>query len=233
MTAMPNMRNNSTRLIASEDISHVARWQFGAVGNGLAVPEGGISDPKALRDAHADGHAEGFAAGRAQALAEAEAQHAIWRANEGHEAARRFASLFEAAQAGLAEAQQSIARGTLEIACALARQVLRHELATDPKALEPVVHEALSLLLADGRSATVRLAPADFDRIEDSLREQFAGQPMTVLADTAVRPGDCLVESAGAVVDGSVSARWSRAVASLGLSMPWCEENNGANSDAA
>ena len=78
------MRNTTTRLIASEDIAHVARWQFGAVGgNGGMAPEGGISDPKALRDAHALGHAEGFAAGRAEALAEAEAQHAIWRASEG------------------------------------------------------------------------------------------------------------------------------------------------------
>ena len=52
------------------------------------------------------------------------------------------------AEAGLAEAQQDIARGTLEIACALARQVLRHEMATQPRALEPVVREALGLLMA-------------------------------------------------------------------------------------
>ena len=223
------MRSGNTRLIASEDIAHVARWQFGAVGgNGGMAPEGGISDPKALRDAHALGHAEGFAAGRAQALAEAEAQHAIWRASEGEEAARRLASLLHSAEAGLADAQQSIARGTLEIACALARQVLRHELATDPNALEPVVHEALSLLLADGRAATVRLAPVDFDLLDGALRAQFTGQPVTVLSDSAVQPGDCLVESAGAVVDGSVASRWSRAVASLGLAMPWREEDGDA-----
>ncbi len=227
------MRSSSTRLIASEDIAHVARWQFGAVGNGGAVPEGGISDPKALRDAHAAGHAEGFAAGRAAALAEAEAQHAIYRANEGQEAARRLASLLQTAEAGLADAQQSIARGTLEIACALARQVLRRELATDPHAIEPVVHEALSLLLADGRAATVRLSPADFDLLDAPLRAQFSGQPVTVLSDTAVQPGDCLVESAGAVVDGSVASRWSRAVASLGLSMPWREERTLEDGDAA
>lgn len=227
------MRSSHTRLIASEDIAHVARWQFGAVGHGRTQPEGGISDPEALRAAHAQGHAEGFAAGRAQALAEAEAQHAIWRASEGQEAARRLVSLLQAAEAGLADAQQSIARGTLEIACALARQVLRHELATDPNALEPVVHEALSLLLADGRAATVRLAPVDFDLLDEALRTQFAGQPVSVLSDTAVQPGDCLVESAGAVVDGSVASRWSRAVASLGLAMPWREEINGEDGHAA
>ncbi|CAN5708521.1 hypothetical protein BH11PSE13_BH11PSE13_10300 [soil metagenome] len=231
MQGLSTLRNRG--LIASEDISHVARWQFGAVGPNSGEPESGISDPQALRAAHAEGHAEGFAEGRAQALAEAEAQHAMYRANEGQEAACRLAALLQSAEAGLAEAQQSIARGTLEIACALARQVLRHEIATDPNSLEPVVHEALSLLLADGRSATVRLSPVDFDLLDDPLRAQFSGQPVSILSDSAVQPGDCLVESAGAVVDGSVASRWSRAVASLGLSMPWREEIHGDHSDAA
>ncbi|MDM0014769.1 flagellar assembly protein FliH [Variovorax sp. J22P168] len=212
-------------LIASEDISHVARWQFGSVGPDTGEPEAGISDPQALREAHAAGHAEGFAAGRAQALAEAQAEFAAFRAHEGLEIAGRLDALLRAAEAGLAEAQQEIARGTLEIACALARQVLRRELAIDPKALEPVVHEALSLLLADGRSATVRLAPADFDVLDEALRARFAGQSVSVVADAAVNPGDCLVESAGAVVDGSVATRWTRAVAGLGLALPWNEEH--------
>jgi flagellar assembly protein FliH len=35
------------------------------------------------------------------------------------------------------------------------------------------------------------------------------------------------------VVDGSVASRWSRAVASLGLSMPWREERTLEDGDAA
>ena len=122
-------------LIAAEDIAHVARWQFGAVGPDSGEPEAGISDPQALREAHAQGHAEGFEAGRAAALAEAQAEFAAFRANEGMEIAGRLDALLRAAEAGLVEAEQQIARGTLEIACALARQVLRREMAIDPKAL--------------------------------------------------------------------------------------------------
>ena len=223
-----------TALIASEDIAQVSRWRFGAVGAignsgvpGLAYgePEAGIADPQALRAAHAEGFAEGLAAGRAEALAEAEAEFARYRANEAQEVAGRMDALLRSVEHGLDQAQQEIARGTLEIACALARQVVRRELAIDPKALEPVVHEALSLLLVDARSAAVRLAPVDFDLLDEPLRSRFAGQPVSVLADAAVRPGDCLVESAGAVVDGGLASRWSRAVASLGLALPWNEED--------
>ncbi|MBB1603995.1 FliH/SctL family protein [Variovorax sp. UMC13] len=206
--------------IPSEDIAGFSRWQFATVGP-TGEPQGGIADPAALQEAQDQGFAEGHAAGRAEALAQARAEMDAYIATQGRDTAQRLAALLAAAEAGLAEAQQDIARGTLEIACALARQVLRHELATQPLALEPVVREAIELLRADGRSACVRLAPADFEALDAHLRAEFAGQAMSVVSDASVAPGDCRVESAGAVVDGGVATRWSRAVASLGLAMPW------------
>lgn len=206
--------------IPSEDIAGFSRWQFATVGP-TGEPQGGIADPAALQEAQDQGFAEGHAAGRAEALAQARAEMDAYIATQGRDTAQRLAALLAAAEAGLADAQQDIARGTLEIACALARQVLRHELATQPLALEPVVREAIELLRADGRSACVRLAPADFEALDAHLRAEFAGQAMSVVSDASVAPGDCRVESAGAVVDGGVATRWSRAVASLGLAMPW------------
>lgn len=209
--------------IPSEDIAGYSAWQFGnvdpnAIQNDLS---GGTTDPEVLREAHARGVAEGHAAGREEAFAEAQAQMASYFATHGQDTAQRLAGLLAKAEAGLADAQQDIARGTLEIACALARQVLRREMALDKAALVPVVREAIGMLQADGKSACVRLAPPDFEALEAHLRAEFAGQPVTVVTDAGIAPGDCRIESAGAVVDGGVATRWSRAVASLGLSMPW------------
>ncbi|MBU1357237.1 MAG: flagellar assembly protein FliH [Gammaproteobacteria bacterium] len=217
-----------TSFIPSESIAACARWQFATVSPD-GVEQGGIADPEALREAHRLGRAEGHAAGRAEAMAEARQRMDEYVAHQGREAAQRLAGLFAAAEEGLAAAQQDIARGTLEIACALARQVIRQELAGNPNALEPVVREALDLLLADGKSARVRLSHVDFDMLHAPLGEAFSAQAVTVTADAAVAPGDCLIESAGAVIDGGVAKRWSRAVASLGLELPW----NEATPDAA
>ena len=206
--------------IPSEDIAGFSRWQFATVGP-TGEPQGGIADPAALQEAQDQGFAEGHAAGRAEALAQARAEMDAYIATQGHDTAQRLAALLAAAEAGLAEAQQDIARGTLEIACALARQVLRHEMATQPRALEPVVREALGLLMADGRNAAVRLSPIDFEALDAHLRAEFAGQAVSVVADPALAPGDCRVECAGAVIDGGMATRWARAVASLGLDMPW------------
>lgn len=209
--------------IPSEDVARFKRWQFATVGAEGEVL-GGVVDPEAIEAARRQGRDEGYAAGRADALAEAREQLAHYQATQGAEAAQRIAALLVSAETQLAALQQELSRGTLEIACALARQVVRHEIATDPGTLEPVVREALALLAADGKSATVRLAPQDFEMLGAALRTEFDGQPVSVIVDASLMPGDCLVESAGAVVDGGVATRWSRAVASLGLAAPWNEE---------
>ena len=208
-------------LVPAERVGGAVRWRFAPVLPDEEVAPAPQLDPRLLQEAQRQAFEEGFATGRAEALLEAQARMDAYVAGQGRESAERLAALFGAAQRRLCDAEQTIARGTLEIACALARQVLRHELATTAQTLEPVVREALALLLGDGRSARVRLSPADFDSLAGPLRAEFAAQSVTVLSDPAVAAGDCLVESAGAVVDGGVALRWERAVASLGLALPW------------
>lgn len=210
-------------LIPGEQIAGFQRWCFASVNGEPADSADPVEaiDRQALDAARQIGFEEGVESGRAQAFAEAARQMDDYVAAQGRAAAERFAALFDAAQARLAEGEQLIARGTLEIACALARRVLRHEIATNPNTLEPVVREALAMLLGDGKSARVRLSQADFDMLDEPLSAEFSSRSVTVFADAAIQPGDCLIESAGAVVDGGVASRWTRAVASLGLSLPW------------
>lgn len=223
---------SSSALIPRERIADCVRWQFASVGMPQEAPPPAEPQPgcdaealhRAYLEGHAAGHAAGEAAGRAQASAEAQAQFDSYCATRQREAAARLQALFSNAEARLDEAAQDIAHGTLEIACALAREVLRHELATRPEALEPALHEALATLLADGRSARVRLAPSDFELLGAPLRAEHAAQAVTLLADAALQPGDCLIESAGTVLDAGIQSRWSRAVASLGLALPWRDE---------
>mgnify|MGYP006195741765 CR=1 FL=1 len=61
------------------------------------------------------------------------------------------------------------------------------------------------------------------------LREEIDAPGVQWMADAAVPPGGCLVESAGTVVDGSLGKRWQRAIAALGLQSPWEEEEEGSD----
>jgi flagellar assembly protein FliH len=218
---------NYTRFIPGEEIDAVAQWDFGAVDTRAKLLAAQASSQQKAAERAQDealrqeGYALGFEQGRAQAVLEAQRQMNEFLAHQGDSSARQWARLFEAAQGQLAEAEQAMAQGVLELACELARQVLRRELLVDPQSLLPVMREALSLLLADGKNAVVRLNPSDKEALAPMLDTEFAGLSLTLVADSAIAPGGCIVESAGTVVDATLPKRWLRAVASLGVSAAW------------
>ena len=82
------------------------------------------------------------------------------------------------------------------------------------------------MLAAESRPATVRLHPDDWAALEKPLREEFASPRIEWQADAAVQPGDCLVESAGMQIDGTLDKRWRRAIAALGLTAAWREDGH-------
>jgi len=221
------MSRTSSSYIASEEVGAVVEWNFNAVDQSslrfaekirIQAEEEERIRHEAVRQA---GFAEGYAQGHARATLEGDQRIAEYAQTQGKAASDTFFRLFETAQAQFAEAEQSIAQGVLELACELARQVLRHEIATNPVVMQPVVREALGLLATDGRASVVRLNPADVEIFSDVLQKHFSHLGLTLLADAAVSRGGCLVEHAGTVVDGTVERRWQRAVAGLGLQTNW------------
>ena len=221
------MTRTQSRFIASDDIGSAVGWDFGAVDQASVRFAAKVKAREEAEEQARDnasrqlGFSDGYAQGHAQATLEGQRQIAEYIQTQGQDAARHYGELFASADAQIAESQQVMAKGVLELACELARQVLRHELSTNPNALQPVIREALGVLATDCKAAVVRLNPLDLDVLEDVLRQEFSGLTLTLLADVSVTRGGCLVEAAGTVVDGTMEKRWSRAVARLGLESSW------------
>lgn len=223
-----------SRFIPGEQLDSVARWDFDAVDyDGLRLHEQEIEQARAaeqqrLEQARQDGHAEGFAQGREhgrnETLLEAQRQMEAFLANQGEASARQLAALLTQARAELDAAQEHAAQEVLELACALAREVLRHEIASNPNALLPVLREGLSGLFDDSRNITVKLNPIDLDMLQDTLRAEFPNLALAFQAEPAMARGGCQIESAGTVIDGTLQTRWARAVGRLGRQLPWDEE---------
>ncbi len=225
------MTRTQGRFIPGEELGVVADWNFAAVDQAsirfaakLKAQELAQEQTKSeqVRQAgYSEGYSEGYAQGHATATLEGQRQINDFVANQGQEAARNFGQLFAVAQTQIADSEQEMAKGILELACELARQVLRHELATNPNALQPVIREALGMLVVDSKAAVVRMHPLDMDVLAEVLSQEFSYLSLTLVADAAVTRGGCVVESAGTVVDGTVEKRWTRVVASLGLESSW------------
>ncbi len=232
-----------TRFIPETEIATVSGWDFDVVHHASerfaaklkaqaeaeeltrtdALRQAGYSEGYAL--GHSEGYAQGYEQGNALATLDGQRQLSDYISNQGETAAKTFGHLFESARVQIADAEQAMAQGVLELATELARQVLRRELSTNPNALQPVIREALGVLAADSKAAVVRMNPIDLDVLADVLRQEFPNLALTLVPDTAITRGGCLVESAGTVVDGTVEKRWMRAVASLGLESAWEESD--------
>ena len=168
-----------------------------------------------------DAYAHGQDKGREEAAAEWQQRMDDYIANAGQEMAQRLDAVVQTLSASLEAMRQHMAQDVLQLATDLARQVVRQELRTNTAALQPVVTEALDMLIADGRPATVRLNPADHAAVSTALRDNFPDTPVQWLADAQVPEGGCLVESGGTVVDGTLEKRWQRAIIPLGLESAW------------
>jgi flagellar assembly protein FliH len=229
------MTRAHSRFIPGEEVGVVTEWDFGAVDQSSVrfaaklkaqadadeQAKGEVLRQAGHAEGYSQGYSEGFAQGQAQATLEGQRQIKEYIENQGLQAASAFGQLFESAQSQLAEQEQVMAKGVLELACELARQVVRRELSTNPNALQPVIREALGVLAADSKAALVRMNAVDMDVLSDVIRKEFSGLALTLLADNSMTRGGCLVEAAGTVVDGTLQKRWSRAVASLGLESAW------------
>jgi flagellar assembly protein FliH len=224
------MRNYS-RFIPGEEIEGCEQWRFGAIDTAAQLLEAQV---KAREAAHSDaqvqslrqdsfqaGFADGLIQGRVQAEAELQQKMADFLANQAQTSAHRLGEVFSAAQSELTQSGQVVAQGVLELACELARQVLRQELSVNPDVMLPVIREAVELLGIEHQSAVVRMHPSDLEVLQMPLANEFAGMSLTLRSDPSLAPGGCVVESAGMVVDATLQKRWQRAVATLGLESAW------------
>lgn len=237
------MTRFSNKFIADEDIIAVTDWSFGAVDQAsirFAAKIKAQADAETLtkqteeqakvdairQSGFTKGFEDGFAQGQAQATLEAQRQLADYIRHEGQQAADHFTQLFGSAQQQISNSEQAIALGVLELACEVARQVVRRELSVNPNAVMPVIRESLTVLLSDAKTAVIRMNPLDVDILADDLRNEFSNLAISTVTDAAVTRGGCLVEAAGTVIDGTVERRWQRSVASLGLESNWESEHD-------
>jgi flagellar assembly protein FliH len=146
------------------------------------------------REAHAAGLREGEAAGRQRAAAEL--QPAIDRlARSIEEIGGLRARLRAEAEADL-----------VQLSLAIARRVIRRELAIDPEALHGLVLGALEKLRGQEISR-VRVHPAHAALVTESLRQNSASAKVEVIADSSRELGTVIFETQRGNLDASVESQ--------------------------
>jgi flagellar assembly protein FliH len=91
---------------------------------------------------------------------------------------------------------------TLEIAFQIARRILEQELRTGPDALFALVRSAVRRA-GDVRRVLIRVAPQDVQALEG----ESGKAALKTMSDATLSPGDVIVESAEARIDGRLASR--------------------------
>jgi flagellar assembly protein FliH len=186
-------------------VSPVAWRQIGPAGPAGGAGEG-AADPAArlaqlevqyqqkIREAHAAGVREGEAAGKSRAAAEY--QPVVERLGRSiQEIANLRARLRR-------EAEEDV----VQLALAIARRVVRRELAVDPDALHGLVIAALEKLQGQEISR-VKVHPAHVATVSACLRQAVSGGQVEVLGDAAREPGAVVFETSRGNLDASVDSQ--------------------------
>ena len=221
-----------SRFIPREEIDAVSAWRFSAVDGSDERPQ--VAPPvsveeaepdlllehavaEAKQQAYADGFAHGHDAGSQEVRDALEAT--VRRTAE--ETAVRMGQLLHGMTDQVIASEQKIARQVLELACDIARQVIRQELQVNTKHLRAVIGESLELIVEDGLPSTVRMHPDDLSLMKGALLETLGENAPDFVADPSISPGGCLIQSPSATVDATIEKRWSRAIGNLGMSAEW------------
>ena len=151
--------------------------------------EAGLEEGR--REGYTAGHAEGLAAGRALAQQERETLLAL------------ITRLTKPVAALDAEAETALVALALE----LARQVVLHELRTQPEALVPIVRKALAAFPAQAGAPMLRLHPHDLDVLR-TVAPDLEAQGVGLVGDESLLRGDVIVAAAGSAQTAMPDRRW-------------------------
>jgi len=147
-----------------------------------------------IRDAREQGYAEGEGAGRGQASAEM--RPVIERLSRSIEEIAGFR----------ARLRREAEADTIKLALAIARRVLRRQLAIDPEALHGLVLGALEKL--EGQEVSrVRVHPAHAALVKGCLEQVSTGSRVEILPDPSRELGSVMFETQRGNLDASIDSK--------------------------
>jgi flagellar assembly protein FliH len=227
--------NPHSRFVPREEIDGVSAWKFSSMDDeeddapvAAMEPEANPMEHSAVQEALETAYREGYATGHETGTQETrQAMEADIR-QISETTATRMGEMLHTMTDQLLSGEQAIARQLLDLACELARQVVRQELKTNTRHLRAVIGEALEMMIDDGLPAAVHMNPGDLIVMREALLETLGENAPEFVADPAIAPGGCLVKSPSTTVDATIEKRWSRALGNLGLDTSWHAESGDA-----
>jgi flagellar assembly protein FliH len=179
----------------SEQVRAWVAPQMNAEPAGQAKPPtvGGLADlqAEAYREAFEQGLSEGRASGREEVRQQVE----------------RISGMIYDLAKPFEELDAEVERELLTLAMALARQIVRRELKTDPTQIIGIIREAIAALPVAAREVRVHLHPEDAAVVRQHLAPTERERAWTIVEDPVMSRGGCQVMTTASRIDARLETR--------------------------
>ena len=178
-------------------VANVALWTVpdmeGPVPQQKLATVGGLADLQA--EAHREAFEQGLAEGRQAGRAEVQAQ------------VDRLAGMFYDLAKPFDALDAEVERELLTLAMALARQIVRRELKTDPTQIIGIIREAIAALPVATRDVRVHLHPEDATVVRQHLAPTENERAWTIIEDPVMARGGCQITTNTSRIDARLETR--------------------------
>jgi flagellar assembly protein FliH len=126
-------------------------------------------------------------------------------------------SILEFLQYPVKELQNEVEHELVELSLAIAKQVLRREIKSDPQHIIGIIREAVKQLPSSNREIAVHLHPDDAHTVRETLHEHKTKHHWDIIDDPGILQGNCQINAGNSFIDASIDALIARlAVEMLG-----------------
>lgn len=228
-----NSRNSSTplakglkdpsKVIARRHSSAFERWKLplvsGSTGDDCTPTHSVATAQKSHDEVHdqiaGQAYAEGRAAGYEQGYAQGREQGSAASDAEQQVLVARLEGIMKSLSEPLADLDEAVEEALVTLAIAIARQLIRRELRTNPGEVVAVVREAMAALPLASRNVHLYLHPDDATLVRKAMALESDTSLWTIVEDPVLTRGGCRVESDPSRIDASVESRLASVIAQV------------------
>lgn len=170
---------------------------------------------QAYEEAFEQGRQQGFAEGRAEGLEAGRKQGYEESLHLLQTQAAELAGLLDALSEPFKKLDDAVEQELVKLAIAIASQLIRRELKSEPGEIVAVVREAIKVLPLAAQKVTVNLHPEDAALVRSALKLDESMPPWRLQEDPLLSRGGCIVETEVSRVDASVESRLAAVIANV------------------
>lgn len=192
----------------------VSRWDLPSVTGNVVQARRAGKTVSELEEIERRAYEEAFQKGREEGLAAARAESQQLLEGLKKQTAR-LAQICDLLARPLAELDSQVEEQLVQLAIAIARQLVRRELRTDPSQVIAIIRETVGLLPAAARDVRVHLHPEDAAIVREKLAPPSTDRAWTIVEDPVMTRGGCRVTTETAQVDARLETRMNAVIATL------------------